>query len=823
MKRILSLCLLFFFAFLGVKNTEAQNCPGYASVLTSGTQACSDQAYNFRVANNACNGTITFNVVGSGVLGGGSWEITSNLTGAVVASGTTPFFGGNFSTTVGPLNPNVVGLVFTLTANLFISNIEVRQGGVIIASGGAGATFVFQPNVDISSATLTVNTPTGPVTQVIQSCRNFNLPLTLENPNFCSTIQVDLPWTIVCDITSAVLASGTHQLTLYPKIPTSATDLVSITWNPASCSWNVNGANDCSASDIGSIFTISPDPLNDPANACLSGSQDFSVSYLGIPGGLDCCETGGPLSPISYAITLDFSNAVVRNSPFGGTNNSAYFNIPANEIGGSASSLTLDFSLSGYCFNPPSTNTNTEYWVSIYVDGNLIYDEVTVNPGPSNLSITINLSDIPAGYDENSVIEIYVYPNSFSAGGVNTTFNPNANCANLADGHWNVSSFTVSLEVEFTDQAASPAECTFVLSAAKTCCSPQSVANENHSVCAEDLAAYNDWVALVESTNIEFANCIVYSSVTPVAGSVAPQNNLDGINNSCNLVTQQVSAFAYCDVNGNGIVDAGDTYTFISTFALSVNPGMPVVEEIEGGCDVAPTITLSCGSQILFTDSDDAPTFFPCGDGDNVSSISGVITAAQIADLVGGTNVACYTDVAYSLESSCPQASFEAEVFANPDSILLSESSVLNSLNGVSYNWLPDLGTDSFLVVSPNVTTTYTVQVTDANGCVDEASVTVYVTETTQLLVIPDAFSPNGDGVNDVFEVVNAASFETIEMRIYNRWGELIHEGRGASHGWDGTYNGVKQAPDVYVYYISATLATSSQPIVASSNVYLIR
>jgi gliding motility-associated-like protein len=79
------------------------------------------------------------------------------------------------------------------------------------------------------------------------------------------------------------------------------------------------------------------------------------------------------------------------------------------------------------------------------------------------------------------------------------------------------------------------------------------------------------------------------------------------------------------------------------------------------------------------------------------------------------------------------------------------------------------------------------------NGCVSEASVIeVEIERCETILLMPDAFTPNGDGVNDVFEITNKADFREIEMRVYNRWGEVVHDGRGQDHGWDGTYNGRK-------------------------------
>ena len=142
-----------------------------------------------------------------------------------------------------------------------------------------------------------------------------------------------MPWNITCDLTGDVLSSGVHTVVIYPQVPTGSADLVDITWNTGTCQWDVIAQNDCDQLDIGSIFTITPDPLAWPANTCTDGTQDFTIDYLGVQGSPDCCATGGPLTPITYNETTTITDAVVANSIYGGENNSAYTVIPASEVG----------------------------------------------------------------------------------------------------------------------------------------------------------------------------------------------------------------------------------------------------------------------------------------------------------------------------------------------------------------------------------------------------------------------------------------------------------------------------------------------------------
>ncbi len=71
---------------------------------------------------------------------------------------------------------------------------------------------------------------------------------------------------------------------------------------------------------------------------------------------------------------------------------------------------------------------------------------------------------------------------------------------------------------------------------------------------------------------------------------------------------------------------------------------------------------------------------------------------------------------------------------------------------------------------------------------------------------IPTAFTPNGDGLNDVFRIGNIKYDRLDDFSIYNRWGQLVyHNTYDPTQGWDGTFNGVKQDMGTYFYNIVIT------------------
>jgi len=127
-------------------------------------------------------------------------------------------------------------------------------------------------------------------------------------------------------------------------------------------------------------------------------------------------------------------------------------------------------------------------------------------------------------------------------------------------------------------------------------------------------------------------------------------------------------------------------------------------------------------------------------------------------------------------------------------------------------------------MVAPLETTQYTVTVTDEFGCIgtDEVTVTVRNARCDETDVyLPNAFTPNGDGINDLF-IVRSNFMEEMVFIIYNRWGQEIFKTTDINQGWDGTFNGIPLPPDSYAYYIWA-LCVNAEEYRKTGNVTLIR
>ena len=148
-----------------------------------------------------------------------------------------------------------------------------------------------------------------------------------------------------------------------------------------------------------------------------------------------------------------------------------------------------------------------------------------------------------------------------------------------------------------------------------------------------------------------------------------------------------------------------------------------------------------------------------------------------------------------------------------------------SQIAGTIVAWAWDFG-DSTTASSQNPTHswsapgTYPIEliVTDTNGCMD-TTILDYIISSPP--VVPSGFSPNGSGENDVFYVLGGPFIE-LELRIYNKWGELIFVSTSQAIGWDGTRDNVPQPVGVYVYTVHA-VTPDGAPHYLEGDVTLVR
>lgn len=167
-------------------------------------------------------------------------------------------------------------------------------------------------------------------------------------------------------------------------------------------------------------------------------------------------------------------------------------------------------------------------------------------------------------------------------------------------------------------------------------------------------------------------------------------------------------------------------------------------------------------------------------------------------------------------------------VYAGNDTLIYRETE--GALNGITtavwHEWSPPDFIDDVnalnSTIKPPKTIQYTLTVVDTAGCLNRDSVIVTV-EILTILDLPTAFSPNGDGLNDVFRIVRWLNIDKIkEFAVYNRWGNKVFSTSSILDGWDGMYQDMQQPLGTYVWMVIAN-TRDDQEVLHKGNVTLVR
>jgi gliding motility-associated-like protein len=152
-----------------------------------------------------------------------------------------------------------------------------------------------------------------------------------------------------------------------------------------------------------------------------------------------------------------------------------------------------------------------------------------------------------------------------------------------------------------------------------------------------------------------------------------------------------------------------------------------------------------------------------------------------------------------------PDLPSRLSIQADKNPIRKGEQSVItvNGCTQCAFSWSPATGLNTTsgpsVIASPEETTIYTVKAT-REGCEHTLSIRIEVKQCVEPF-LPNAFTPNGDGINDVL-YARLKDYEAMQLIIYNRWGQEVFDTRNPDVGWDGTFRGRQLPPDVYGFYL---------------------
>ncbi len=249
--------------------------------------------------------------------------------------------------------------------------------------------------------------------------------------------------------------------------------------------------------------------------------------------------------------------------------------------------------------------------------------------------------------------------------------------------------------------------------------------------------------------------------------------------------------------------------TGATSFSIHTNnPGTYWLQVSNGGCAKRDSIIISskpnplinfgsdttlCEGQTLLLDATNNNATYTWQDGStgptfNVNSAGtySVDVAANGCDTVGKINVVYTTKPIINL--------------GNDTSICITQSLLLNaSYPQSTYVWQDGSTQPQFNVTQAG---TYSADVTNACGDTKD-SINVVFENCACRFYVPSAFSPNSDGKNDVFTPKYQCAFSNYELKIFNRWGQLVFNSNNVANGWDGNFNNQQQPTGSYVWELN--------------------
>ena len=366
----------------------------------------------------------------------------------------------------------------------------------------------------------------------------------------------------------------------------------------------------------------------------------------------------------------------------------------------------------------------------------------------------------------------------------------------------------------------------------------------NNGSSSQNLANIGGGTYLVNAHDAH--GCSVFDSIT-ITGAASPiVANLASVNPTCHgtstgtiiaVVTGGIEPFTYTWSTTPAHTTAAINNLTAGTYTLTVTDAL--------SCSVVVTDTLSQTDSLAVNASVNGAKCFNTSSGSVVANTSGGVQpftylvngVQQASDTFSNLNAGNYSVLVLDANGCRATSSF---VVASPSAfsvkLSVTEQSILTNMQTqliatptsnsavIGYIWSPivENGADIFSYgnctdtvncstpyVKPPFTTTFTVQMMNADSCIASDTVTVNVTN-QPVSFIPTAFTPNNDGLNDRFQFAILGA-NTVEVSIYNRWGQKLYYNANQTNsvtgtdGWDGTISGKPAPEDTYAYQIKVT------------------
>jgi gliding motility-associated-like protein len=550
-----------------------------------------------------------------------------------------------------------------------------------------------------------------------------------------------------------------------PALPSTSKEGITGTWNPASINMSVPGTATY-------IFTPSLGSCSTPASLNITIVAVVSPTFPTIANSY-CQNTSAPALPSTSkeGITGTWNPASISTSDLGTV---AYLFTPT----------------AGSCAIPVSLN------IAIVSTFTPIFDPIgplCQNSTPPALPL-VSKEGIPGTWNPASI-------NTTALGTVTYTFTPSAGgCSTPA-----FLNITIAGMVSPTFPTVENSYCQNTIVPALPSTSKEGItgtwspASINTSVFGTTVYTFTPSAG--SCANQASLNITIVSTLTPTFDAIGPlcHNSIPPV---LPLVSKEGITGTWSPASISTSVLGTATYQFTPTSM--------------GNCATSATMSITTVNTI-------SPTFPTIGDSYCLNDLTPALPTTSKEGINGTWNPSSISttnagSAEYTFTPTGGQCGVSAQITitVNPPPVLTmgpdltianGASTSLNvsvSGNIVSYQWTPATGLNDAAikdpVASPSTTTTYTLLVIDDNNCETSGSIKVTVSGRSNISV-PNAFSPNGDGINDTWVITNLSVYPGATVDVFNRYGQPVFHSENSYKAWDGTYNG-KPLPVGTYYYI---------------------
>jgi len=443
----------------------------------------------------------------------------------------------------------------------------------------------------------------------------------------------------------------------------------------------------------------------------------------------------------------------------------------------------------------------------------LIYNWNNGTPGPTNNGLSVGIYTVTVT-DNNNCAQTST-ANITNTGGpaVSTITSTNITCKGGNNG-----SATVTMSNGTTDYTYSWNN-------------GSNTINSSLNNTITDLTANTYTVTITDFSGCQAVSTIKVTEPSAISYTLTPTDATCGLSNGSATATASGGnpGYLYSWSNGANIQTinnlAGNTYSVTITDAT----GCTITSILTIQNDT-PAVSIVTTKNTCTGNTDGSIVVSATGTGTLSYTWNNGILGLKDSNLTAGVYTVTVMDGNHCTTTTSANISFFPDPIVNAgqtETITQGQSIQLTASGGIRYSWKPPtfLNNDTIYnpLADPKQTTTYRVLITDENNCsvMDSVLLIVLSCEVAEFFM-PTAFSPNGDGENDILYLRGPDCITQMQLQLYNRWGELVFETTNLSKGWDGKFHGKTMESGVFTYYLNATLS-NAQKISRKGNVTLLR